>query len=483
MDNYRLRTVNALGWAFTSQIASQIISFIFGIILARLLVPDDFGLIAMIMVFVALARLLSDIGLGASLIHKKNIQEEHYSTVFWMNLALGLTMSAILFMSSSWLAIFYDRAEIGDIAKLLSASFIIGALSSVPRTRLIKDLKYKQQSIADFFALIVSGAIAISLAANGYSYWALVIHILLRQAISTILIWAIVRWVPKSKFKFAALYELFGFSAAIFSTNLLRYAANNLDKLLLGKFMGGESLGIYDKAHSTMLFPLQNVSRVVGGVMFPSLSLIQEDKRRVKNVYLRTVRSIAFITFPMMVGMFVVAESFTLGVLGEHWMGLIPILKVFCVAGIVTSISTITGSLFQSQGAAALEFKMTIVTVAIRMVGIIVGLKWGAIGVAVGFTISMYINAAIGFVVAGRLVDLSIYDVINKTAPTLLPTIIMAFIVWGVQLLADINNDLLLFLIQVFMGVISYVSCVVILKQEAYDDIVNILSENIKRKK
>ena len=485
MKNYRSQTVRATGWVLGSRFASHLISFGFGIALARLLVPDDFGLIAMVMVFARLAGLFTDVGLGSALVQKKDVRKEHFSSVFFLNILMGGSLGLTLFIISPWLSVFYERTEAEYICKALSIGFLIGSLALVPQTRLAKNLLFKYITFSNLVALIISSSIAVGLAAAGFGYWSLVAQILSQQFISTALLWIISGWRPMGGFSYTAIRELLGFSVSVFATEMLQYIAANIDKLLLGKYLGGQPLGIYDKAHSIMLFPLQNISRGVGSVMFPSLSLIQSETKRVRDIYLRSTRAIALLTFPMMAGMFVVAESFVLGVLGPQWSELIPVLKIFTVAGVLRSITTVTGSLYKSQGAATLQLRVNMILVPIRITGVVIGMQWGMIGVASGFTAATFVTSLITLTVAGRLVDLRLYSLIQSLLPVLMAAVMMALVIWVIRPVTGIQSELLLLFMQIFAGFFVYLVSVVVMKLNAYQDVAVVLREefHLLRKK
>lgn len=477
MKDLRTKTVKAAGWVLGSQFVTQAASLGFGIALARLLVPDDFGLIAMVVVFTGLAGLMSNIGMGSALVQKKDAQEEHYSSVFWLNMLLGSAMGLTLYFTAPWLSAFYQRPEVEDICKVLSINSFVSALALVPRIRFLKKLLFKYLSLSDLAAMIGSGAIGVTLAAMGYGYWSLVVQQLGQTIISTVLIWGISGWRPRCGMSGGAIRELFGFSSSVFATKILHYVTSNLDKLILGKILGGQALGFYDKAYSMMLFPLQNVSHIIGSVMFPALSLIQSDTARVREIYLRSTRAIALLTFPMMAGMFVVAEAFVLEVLGPQWAKLIPVLQIFCIAGVAKSIVTVTGSLYLSQGAAALQLRVNLYLKPIAIAGICLGLPWGLVGVATGVAVTAWINGLITLTVAGRLVDLGLLTLLRSLAPTLLATLLMALLIWPIRQISGLNNELLLFLLQVAAGCIIYWGCVAMMQLRAYVDIMTVIHE------
>ncbi len=477
MKNLRTKAVRASGWVLGSNVISQAISFCFGIALARFLMPDDFGLIAMVMVFTGLASLLSDVGLGAALIQKKDANKLHFNSVFWLNISFGCSLFVLLFLSSTWISVFYGRVEVGYICRALSITFIISALALVPRTIFMKGLQFKYIALAELVSMIVSGVIAVFMAVNDFGYWSLVTLKLSQVLVSTMLIWSFSAWRPTPCFSWHAIRELFGFSASIFGTNFLQYVTTNIDKLLLGRMLGGDVLGVYDKAQSMMLFPLRNISHVMGSVMFPSMSLVQTDTVRVKKIYLRSTQSIALLTFPMMTGLFVVADSFVLGVLGPHWTEIIPVLRIFCIAGVATSIVTVTGSLYQSQGAALLQFRVNMFTQPMRIIGVIIGIYWGVIGVATGYTVALVINSLITLTIATRLVNLRLATLILSLIPILLMSLVMAFMISAIQPVLNLESHLILFFVQIVIGVIIYWGGVVIVGLKAYEDVVNVLHE------
>jgi O-antigen/teichoic acid export membrane protein len=482
MRNFKTKTLNAASWSLASNGVSQFLSFFIGIFLARLLTPDDFGLVAMTVVFTAFASLFSNIGLDQALIQKQDIKERHINSVFWLNLLIAIFMAAIMFAAAPNIADFYGREQVESICKAYSITYVIGAFAVIPRIQLIKNLNFKIISSAELIAMIVSGIIAITCAMNGFSYWALVIHRITQQLIISFILIFYVKWRPSAIFSSAALKEIMGFSLSIFGTKLLKITTQNIDNLLIGKFLGGELLGSYDKSRSIMLTPIKNISQVIGNIMFPSLSLINADKPRVKAIYLRIIRSISIITFPMMVGMIVVSESFVLGVLGEQWEEIVPLVKVFCFLGIFSSILTVTGTIFQSQGAAGLQFRTNLLTQPIRIACVIIGLNWGVMGVALGFALSGIFNSLIVITVAGKLIDLKPSTFLQALAPTLAPTLIMGVSVWYIGEILRLDSELLTLSIQVLSGAIIYLSSLALLKIEAYQDMRNVFEQHFLNK-
>lgn len=477
MSEFRTKVVKALGWSAGGKLFSQVISMGFGIALARMLTPDDFGLIAMMMVFTGLAGLLMDVGLGSALVQKKDITELHYSTVFWTNLALGILLTGLVFLGSSSVAAFYGRQELVGIGHILSINFFLNASALVPRQRLVKELTFKVLAVADLLGMIIAGVAAILMVRAGYGFWALAWQVVILRCVATGYVWCVARWLPGFQFSTRALLELFGFSFYVFATRVIRYVTQRSDKLLAGKFLGGDAVGFLDKAQSMMLFPLQNVSHVMGSVMFPALSMIQDDPAHVKSVYMRCTQAIALLTFPMMTGMFAVSENFVLGVLGEQWSGLVTVLRILCVAGIATSIVTVTGSVYLSQGKAKLQFKVNLFTRPIALLGVASGIPWGIEGIATGATIATFINSAITLTVAGKLIGLQLSEFVGSLMKTLFSAVVMGVIVLSTEQMLYDFQPLARFFLQILEGVMLYAILVILVRVRALRDVWQIVKE------
>ena len=481
MSDFRGRVLKAVSWTAGGKVISQVVSMGFGIALARMLTPDDFGLIAMMMVFTGFAGLLMDVGLGSALVQKKDVEEIHYNTVFWTNLGLGVGLCALVFALSPSIAQFYGRPELTDVGHVLSFQFVLGALALVPRQRLVKDLSFQVTAVADLLGMIIGGVTAVFLVKEGYGYWALAWQPVILRFVATCYIWGVARWMPAIAFSPSALNELFGFSFYVFATNLLRFATMKADKLLAGKYIGGESVGLLDKAQSMMLFPLQNVSSTVGSVMFPALSLIQSDKKRVRKVYMRSTQAIALLTFPMMAGIFAVAENFVLGVLGEQWSEMIPLLQILCLAGVARSIVTVTGSIYLALGRAKLQFNVNLLTRPIALAGVVCGLPWGVEGIVIGMTAVTWINSLITLSIAGRLIDLSLLELMASFFRTALASALMAAGILLIEPQLQGIGYLGTFSIQVLAGMVIYVLLAFVLRIRALTDILEILTSQFSK--
>lgn len=479
-DDHGERTVTAVGWSAVSQIGRQALSFLFLIVLARLLAPRQFGLMSMIAVFTGLAHLFMDLGLSAAVIQRKELEDRHLSSAFWLNLAAGAAVTGVLALSAPFIADFYGEPILQSMVPALALNFTLGSLSTVHRGRLSRELDFRAISIANIFSILFAGVTGVALASAGLGVWSLVVKSVLDTTISTAVMWRADDWRPAFAFDLSAIKDLSRFSFSLLATQIIGYSARNLDDMLVGRVVGSSALGAYNKAYQVMIFPLQNISGVIARVMFPSLSQIQDDRARVKNLFLRVTRAIALVTFPLMTGLFVTVEPFVLAVFGQDWSQMIPILKILSLLGLVQSITTLQGNLYLSQGRADLQLKVNVVTKIPVFLGIIVGLNWGAVGVATGYTAAELLILYPQYYFAGRLVNLKFRELLVNLTRVFVAAFMMAVVVWGVgRVLPSGLMEWQKLSAQVACGVIVYGLIVHLTSIPAYRDVRNLLSRRI----
>lgn len=482
--SFKDTTVSGVKWSVIGRIGQNIIVFVIGVVLARLLSPAEFGLLGMIGVIVGFAKIFTELGFGAALIQKKEISQEELSSVFWLNLAGGTLLTVLFIVLAPAIARFYQTPELRLITAFISFNFLISSVVIIQNTLLTKEINFKYISYIEILANLIAGSVAIYMAAVGYGVWSLVAQSLLISVTTAALMWFFSSWRPSFTFRIGAIKALLKFSLNHLGNRSMNYWARNLDNLLIGKFLGSGSLGVYSKSYAIMLLPLQNVSHVLSRVMFPALSKIQDDREKVRQVFLRITRVIALITFPMMTGLFVVVEPFVLVVFGEQWSGMIPILQVLCLVGMIQSIGTLNGNLYLSQGRADLQFRVGIVLKAVVFIGIVTGIKWGVLGVAIGYATASAINSYPSFKFAGRLVGLTYRDLLKNLKSTFFISVVMAVIVWGVGYFIPVSWPLwLLLVLQVLLGIILYSAFVYFLKPPSYVDLRGLIFEQINKRK
>jgi PST family polysaccharide transporter len=475
MGDLREKTLTGLAWSMIAQFTNQALRFVLSVTLARLLTPKDFGLMGMIVVFTGFASLFSDLGFGASLVQRREIEERHLSSMFCLNILSGLILTAIVLTAAPAITEFYHEPRLELLTVLISVTFFISSLSMVQRALLQRSMEFRKLAIIETIAMIVGGSFAIALAVIGFGVWSLAWQMVISAVVGAVLFYLLTDWRPSLRFDKNAVRELFGFSINLFGFNVINYWVRNGDDLLIGRFIGSVGLGIYSRAYSIMLMPLHQISATIGRVMFPALSKIQEDRASVKQIYLRTINVIALITFPMMMGLLVVADSFVLALLGPKWIEVVPILQIMCLLGLVQSLVTTVGWLYTSQGRTDLFFRWSVGAGVFLLAGILIGVFWFGTIKAVAACYAFVSGVVLlypAFAIPGKLINMTFSEVALSVSGIFGCTLLMAFSVYLLsRVLPSEWPHWANLVLEVPFGIISYMLLIHIFKVEAYVDL------------
>jgi O-antigen/teichoic acid export membrane protein len=404
---------DGIAWTTSARTLAQIVELAVGIALARLLTPEDFGLLEMIIVLTGFLALFGELGFGAALVQRAQISEEHVSTVFWLNVLTGVVLAALLATGAPLIADFYRDQRLAPLTRVIAANFLIAPLNMVQVALLNRAMNFSVLALVEVSAALVSSSLALILAFKGFGTWSLVAKSTAASLTTTIVLWSASSWRPRWLFSRTALNELVKFSGNLLGFMTVNYWARKSDDLLIGKRLGPAQLGIYGRAYATMMLPLSEISSVLGRVLFPALSRISSDKPQVKQMYLQWLARIAFLSFPIMGFFFASADSLILTVYGSKWQSVAPILQILCVAGAFQSLGTTVGWIYQSQGRTDLMFRWGLVAGGLVIASIVVGIWLGSIrAVATCYAITTVgILTYPQFAIPGRLIDMTPFEV------------------------------------------------------------------------
>lgn len=382
-----LATTAARGvlWTGGGQILRQLVQIGGQLLLVRLLVPDDFGLLGMAMFFVGVGQLLADFGIGSAIVHARSNDRIVLSSSFWLNLAVAALLAAVMLVCAPLIGSFYKRADLVPMVAVLSLNLLLAGLHVLPSALLYRDMRFADLARAQVLGSLAGALVAVGLAWRGAGVWALVVQPLFGTTVSLLMCWRATRWLPKWEFSWREVAPLARFSAALLGTNLVGYANRNADSLLIGRVLGAGPLGLYAMAIQLMLYPLQQVSSVIVRVLFPTLVQIKDDLPRLRSAYLKAVGTIALVTFPIMGGLFALADDFVLVVFGPAWAPMAPVLKVLAWVGMMQSVGTTVGVIYLAAGRTDIALRVTLVALPIVIAGMAAGLHWGILGVAIGY--------------------------------------------------------------------------------------------------
>lgn len=473
MISLKQKTISGIAWNTIGKLSNQILQFILSIILMRLLLPQDYGLLAMAMVLIGFASIFSEFGFSSALVQNQNINEIHKSSVFWLNIIIGSVLTLLFFIFADTLAQFYNNDDLTQVIKYLSFSFIISAITIVPSTLLQKEMRYDLINKIDISIVLLSGVLSIYLAVTGWGVMSLVYQNLFSQLLKVPILFITTKWKPKFIFKKSSIKELFSYSAYLTGFFVINYWARRSDDLLIGKYMGAGSLGIYSRAYNLMLLPINQVIGLVSNVMFPTLSLIQNDKERVKRIYLQTIQLLAFITFPMMIGLIATADNFILGIFGSKWAEVITIIQILAFVGVLQTLANPVGWIYTSQGKTDWMFWWGVFGSGSIILAIVIGVIIGSIySVAISYLIINIVLAYPVIAIPGKLINMKFSEVYATILSILIISIIMAVMVYFIGLtLPNYLPPSIKLIIQVLCGIIIYLTSMLHFKIEAMNNV------------
>jgi len=402
--------------------------FVVTIFLARLLAPSDFGLIAMVMVIVGIANVFSDIGLGGALIQRRRVLPVHYSSVFYLNIVVGVFLALILFFSAEWVGAFYDNKQLVPLAKVISLTFILNAFSSVQVTKLRKELNFAVITKVSFISSFFSGIIGVSLAFYGAGVWSLVAQLLSVGLLFNIFIWYASDWKPSLLFSFKALKQLWGFGFHMFLVGVLDAVFSKLDYVVIGKLFTPTALGFYQRAKSLNTMLVQYSSGSLMTVMFSVLSKVQNDLPKFQNIVIKLLDSINFITFLLFGVLYLVSEELIVLLFSEKWLPSVAYFKILVLSGFGFPIAALLANILRSRGNSKAFLHMAIFRKTVFSINLYIGFLWGIEGYLYGLIVVAVFNVGIAIYMSSREISLSCFTFVKPLISQMLLTVFIVFV-------------------------------------------------------
>ncbi|MBP1629385.1 MAG: polysaccharide biosynthesis protein [Bacteroidetes bacterium] len=467
------KTIYGLFWSSIERFSSQIIQFVIGIIIARLLAPTDYGLIGMLAIFLAISQSFIDSGFSNALIIKKNRTEADFSTVFYFNIFVGLFFYIVLFFTSGLIADFYNSPILENLTKVVGITLFINSLTVVQRAKLTIVVDFKTQAKASIISVIISGIIGIWMAYSGYGVWALAYQSVANGLVNMIMIWAYSKWKPKRIFSWTSFRELFSFGSKLLLSGLIDTIYKNIYTIVIGKKFSAHDLGFYTRSDQLAQFPSSNISNIFSRVIFPILSSIQTDDDRLQDVYRKYLRLSAFIIFPLMAGFAALASPFINLLLTPKWDGAVLILQILCFAYMWYPIHSINLNLLQVKGRSDLFLRLEIIKKIIGFTILLITIPMGIIPMCIGLVINSIICLTINTHYTGKLINVGFVKQMKDLLPTLFYSTTMSVIVWLSIMLVDSN--LLKLLLGFVIGTVYYFGIAYISKSKEIHEILSII--------
>lgn len=426
------KTINGLYWSFLDNLSQYGITFVIGIILARILDPEDFGILGMISVFIAIATTIIDSGFSQSLIRKQNCTNTDYSTTFYFNLAVSVILYILLFLSATSISVFFKEPQLVNIVRIIGFVIIIDAFTIIQRTILTKEIKFKKQTNISIISSVSSGAIAIILATQGAGVWSLVAKQLLYKFVKSILLWKKNKWKPIRIFSYKLFVEHFTFGYKLLLSGLINTIFNNLYYIIIGKYFTPTDLGYYTRADNFQKLPSKNITNVVQRVSYPILASINNNPSQLQKYFQKFLKSTLFLSSLCLIGMVASADNLIIVLIGDKWLPSTYYLQLLSIAGLFYPISAINQNIIILKGRTDLFLKLEILKkiliIPTVVIGILAGIKYMLIGIIINKAIAYFINAHW----SGSFIDYKLTDQIKDILPILIFTFSMGAVVFFV---------------------------------------------------
>jgi len=451
------KTIHGILWVSLSNILLKFVNFTITVILARLLEPSDFGLVAIALIVVNFFEIFRDLGIGPALIHRKEDQDIAADTAFYIFPAVAFIFYAVSYFIAPAAAVFFREEELGILIRVLSLTFVIWSFGNLPRTLLTKDLEFKKLVIPQLLPKISYGAVAIVMALQGYGVWSLVGGRLVLEFMSVITIWKALDWRPSLRFDKIIALELFSYGKYVISAILIIFMISVIDITFIGRLLGSHELGYYSIAFGISgLFTFQ-LSIMVSKVMFPAFSKIKDDMDKMGSAYLKTLRYLSIIAFPAAFGIISVAWYFIKVVYGDKWLPAVVVLQVLCLYGLNKALLKITEILYLADGKPGIMTKINLCQFIIMLILIYpLTLRYGIIGTGIAAVIPSAMMVLLTFHEAGKIIDRSFLTIVKHIAPAATGSLIMVSLVLLLQQLISHLSPALVLLLSIGLGAVSY---------------------------
>ncbi|MCG7345453.1 lipopolysaccharide biosynthesis protein [Sporosarcina sp. ACRSL] len=452
------KTIIGVFWSFMDLMANHGIQFGVQIILARLLLPEHFGLIGMILVLIAVSNAIVDSGFSQALIRDQHTTQEDYSTVFYFNLFISLVLYGLLFSTANMISVFFEEPQLTNIIRVISLVLIINSLAIIQKAMLVKKVDFKTLTKVSFIAVITSGSLTIFLAMSGFGVWSLVINMIALQSVQTGLLWYFNKWIPSLTFKVQSFKKFYSFGYKLLISGLIDTFFYYSYFVIIGRMYHINQLGYYTKAVNMKDLASFAIVSTVQRVTYPVLSSIQQEKERLKYGFKSVIKISAFINFPLMVGLAAVAKPLFIVVFGEKWIPSVTYFQLLCFAGMLYPLHSINLNVLQVKGRSDLILLLEIIKKSLLAIMIILSilLGFGIIGLIWTAVINSFVSFLLNSYFSAREIEYSSIEQIKDLLPSFLISFCMGIVVFLVGNMID-GNHLLQLISQITIGIAIYI--------------------------
>ncbi|MGB7442987.1 MAG: MOP flippase family protein [Coleofasciculaceae cyanobacterium] len=444
-------------WSGLQKWGGHVISFSVFLLLARLLQPEDFGLVAMAGVFIAFMKVFLDQGFASAIIQRQEVEQEHLDTAFWVGFGSSLLLMLIAIASAELVASFYQEPELANVIRCLSISFPLKALNSVQSAILTRKFAFKTLAVRSLIAMTVGGTVGATMAFLNFGVWSLVCYQLSTSLVEVIVLWSVSDWRPGLKVSRKHLQELFSYGINVIGLNGLNFLNRYSDNLLIGRFLGSEALGYYTVAYRVLTVLIELLSKTTAQVAFPAFSKLQNEPKRLRNAFYKATQFTSLVSLPAFLGVFALAPEIVEVMFGSQWSPSIPVMQVLTSVGILQTISHFNGPIMMAMGKPGWRLGINTLGTGVNVISFILVVRWGILAVAAAYAVRAYLLSPINLWVLRKLIGVKILTYLNQLTAPLLGSLVMVLAIFGSkQLLVGWLKDEAILVICITIGIVAY---------------------------
>lgn len=473
------KVIQNLFWRFAERSGAQLVSFIVSIVLARILVPKDYGTIALVTVFTAILQVFVDSGLGTALIQKKDADDLDFSSVFYFNLCVCIILYVGMFIAAPYIALFYEDRNLTSVVRVLSFTLVISGVKGIQQAYVSRNMLFKRFFFSTIGGTIFSAFLGIGMAYIGLGVWALVAQQLSNAAIDTLILWITVKWHPKRMFSWKRLKSLLTFGWKLLVSALLDTVYNNLRNLIIGKFYTSTDLAFYNQGDKFPKIVVTNINTSIDSVLLPTMSNVQDDRERVKQMTRRAIKTSTYVMAPLMMGLAFCAEPIVKLVLTDKWLPCVPFLRIFCITYMFWPVHTANLNAINAMGRSDWFLRLEIVKKITGMIILLSTMWFGVMAMAYSLLLSSVLSQIINSWPNRKLLNYGYLEQVRDFAPGIFLAVIMGICVYFVGFLPF--SLIITLLIQTVVGAVIYIGVSAILRLEEYEYLVGMVKSFIKK--
>lgn len=453
-------------WRFAERCGAHLVSFVVSIVLARVLVPEVYGTVALITVFTTILQVFVDSGLGNALIQKRDADELDFSTVFFANVIFCGVLYLLLFFCAPLIAVFYDDASLVPLIRVLGITIIVSGVKNIQQAYVSRNMMFKKFFFSTLGGTVVAAVAGIAMAMDGYGAWALVAQQVINVSVDTVILWITVRWRPQRAFSISRLKVLLSYGWKLLVSSLLDIGYNNIRQLIIGKMYSSTDLAYYNRGRQFPSFIVTNINSAIDSVLFPAMASVQDNRHFVKQMTRKSIKVSVYIMAPLMMGLAFTADSVVMIVLTDKWLECVPYLRIFCITFMFWPIHTANLNAIKAMGRSDLFLRLEIMKKCVGIVLLLSTMWFGTMAMAYSLLISSIFSQIINTWPNKKLLDYGYIEQLKDILPSIFLSIGMGMLVWCVSLTGLTIVPRLI--IQIILGIVIYLIGSMIFKIDSY---------------